>query len=218
MAYGDLSRLGRNYREVGYYTEDFFPEHDVRFVSVSEGIDTAEGEDEFAPFRNIMNEWYAKDISKKRRLSNKVRGGAGEPLSMPPYGYLKDSDNPKRWVVDEEAAEVVRRIYTMTVNGYGIAEIARLLEQDGILTPTHYWHSKGLNRGGLKAGQNSARWQHATIHKMLSLMGHRKKLSFTLISGFVSAKIIRNIFSFSRGRERALENFLTLPGLRSNPS
>ena len=74
----DLSRLGRNYREVGYYMEEFFPDHDVRLVAVSDGVDIAEGEDELAPFRNIMNEWYAKDISKKRRISNKVKGGSGE--------------------------------------------------------------------------------------------------------------------------------------------
>jgi DNA invertase Pin-like site-specific DNA recombinase len=165
----DLSRLGRNYREVGYYTEDFFPDHDVRFVSVSDGIDTAEGEDEFAPFRNIMNEWYSKDISKKRRISNKVRGSLGEPLSPPPYGYLKDPENPKRWIIDEDAAAVVRKIYEMTLNGYGLGEIIRALDKDGIVTPSYYWRSKGINRGGLKAGQSPTLWQISTIQKTLSL-------------------------------------------------
>lgn len=120
----DLSRLGRNYREVGYYMEEFFPDHDVRLVAVSDGVDTAEGEDELAPFRNIMNEWYAKDISKKRRISNKVKGGSGEPLSMPPYGYMKDPDDPKRWIVDEDAAPTVRRVFRMTLEGQGIVQIA----------------------------------------------------------------------------------------------
>jgi len=83
----DLSRLGRNYREVGFYTEEFFPEHDARFIALSDGMDSADGEDDFAPFKNIMNEWYAKDISKKRRIVNKLKGNAGEPLSLPPYGY-----------------------------------------------------------------------------------------------------------------------------------
>ena len=165
----DLSRLGRNYREVGYYTEDFFPEHDVRFLSVSDGIDTAEGEDELAPFRNIMNEWYAKDISKKRRISNKVRGGMGEPLSLPPYGYVKDPENPKRWVIDEDAAAVVRRIYGMSLGGYGIAEIARALRDDGILTPTSYRQSKGISRGGKKTAEFPTDWRHSTIYKILSL-------------------------------------------------
>ena len=91
----DLSRLGRNYIEVGKLTEEFFPEHNIRLVAVSDGIDTNEGENELAPIRNLFNEWYARDISKKRRLSNKIRGTSGEPLAQPPYGYLKDPQNPK---------------------------------------------------------------------------------------------------------------------------
>jgi DNA invertase Pin-like site-specific DNA recombinase len=165
----DLSRLGRNYREVGYYTEDFFPEHDVRFVSVSDGIDTAEGEDEFAPFRNIMNEWYSKDISKKRRISNKVRGSAGEPLSPPPYGYVKDPDNPKRWIVEDEAAAVVRRIYSMTLKGFGTMQIADALTKDKVLAPIFYWQSKGVNRAGVTAGRDPCRWGTSTVTKMLTL-------------------------------------------------
>ncbi len=163
----DLSRLGRNYREVGYYTEEFFPEHDVRFVAVSDGIDTAEGEDDFAPFRNIMNEWYARD-AKKRRIVNKLKGSAGEPLSPPPYGYIKDPENPKRWIVDEEPAAVVRKIYDMTLGGFGIAEVARALDEAGIVTPTFYWRSKGINRGGLKSGDHPTLWRHSTIYKVLA--------------------------------------------------
>ena len=107
----DLSRLGRNYIEVGRLTEEFFPEHDIRLVAVSDNIDTAEGDNELAPIRNLFNEWYARDISKKRRISNKIKGNAGEPMGQPPYGYMKDPDNPKRWIVDDEAAQVVKRIY-----------------------------------------------------------------------------------------------------------
>ena len=81
----DLSRLGRNYIEVGKLTEEFFPQHDVRLVAVSDGVDSDEGEDDFTPFRNIMNEWYAKDISKKRKIVNKMKGNAGIPLSQLPY-------------------------------------------------------------------------------------------------------------------------------------
>jgi len=165
----DLSRLGRNYREVGYYTEEFFPENDVRFISVSDGVDSAEGEDELAPFRNIMNEWYSKDISKKRRISNKVKGGSGEPLSMPPYGYMKDPENPKRWIVDEDTAHTVRRIYQMTLEGQGIGEIATVLDKEGILTPMNYWQSKGLNRGGKKNMEKPTHWNASTIYKILTL-------------------------------------------------
>lgn len=88
----DLSRLGRNYIEVGRLTEEFFPEHDIRLVAVSDNIDTAEGENELAPIRNLFNEWYARDISKKRRISNKIKGNAGEPMGQPPYGYIKDPE------------------------------------------------------------------------------------------------------------------------------
>ena len=115
----DLSRLGRNYIEVGRLTEEFFPEHDIRLVAVSDNIDTAGGENELAPIRNLFNEWYARDISKKRRISNKIKGNAGEPMGQPPYGYIKDPDNPKRWIVDDEAVQVVRRIYGMTLDGLG---------------------------------------------------------------------------------------------------
>ena len=90
----DLSRLGRNYIEVGKLTEEFFPQHDVRLVAVSDGVDSDEGEDDFTPFRNIMNEWYAKDISKKRKIVNKMKGNAGIPLSQPPYGYIKTRTIP----------------------------------------------------------------------------------------------------------------------------
>ena len=134
----DLSRLGRNYIEVGKLTEEFFPEHDIRLVAVSDNIDTAEGESELAPIRNLFNEWYARDISKKRRISNKIKGNAGEPMGQPPYGYIKDPGNPKRWIVDNEAAQVVRRIYSMTLEGYGTAQIATQLERDEILTPRAY--------------------------------------------------------------------------------
>ena len=144
----DLSRLGRDYLKVGYYTEEFFPQHDVRLVAVSDGVDSEEGENEFTPFRNIMNEWYAKDISKKRRIVNKLKGNSGVPLSMPPYGYIKDPDNPKRWIIDEEAAEVVHRIFQMRYDGYGIGEISSILSADKVLTPTAYWKSKGMGRGG----------------------------------------------------------------------
>ena len=91
----DMSRLGRNYIEVGRLTEEFLPEHDIRLVAVSDNVDTAEGENELTPIRNLFNEWYARDISKKRRISNKIKGNAGEPMGQPPYGYIKDPDDPK---------------------------------------------------------------------------------------------------------------------------
>ena len=165
----DLSRLGRNYIEVGKLTEEFFPQHDVRLVAVADGVDSDEGENEFTPFRNIMNEWYAKDISKKRRIVNKMKGNSGIPLSPPPYGYIKNPDDPRFWVIDPDAASVVRRIYQMALDGYGLAETAAALEQDGVLNPTYYWRSKGTSRGGSKSTVEPTKWGHTTIKKILTL-------------------------------------------------
>ena len=165
----DLSRLGRNYIEVGKLTEEFFPLHDIRLVAVSDGVDSDEGEDDFTPFKNIMNEYYAKDISKKRRIVNKMKGNAGVPLSPPPYGYIKNPDDSRFWVVEPEAAEVVRRIYRMALEGYGLAEIAARLAADGVVNPTYYWRSRGTSRGGSKSTVEPTKWGHTTVKKILTL-------------------------------------------------
>ena len=165
----DLSRLGRNYIEVGRLTEEFFPEHDIRLVAVSDNIDTAEGENELAPIRNLFNEWYARDISKKRRISNKIKGNAGEPMGPPPYGYKKDPEDPKRWIVDEEAAQVVRRVFRMTLDGYGTEQIATIFSDEKILTPIAYWREKGVNRPGKSKLRGPYMWNSSTITHILSL-------------------------------------------------
>ena len=166
----DLSRLGRNYIDVGKLTEEFFPLHDIRLVAVSDGVDSDEGEDDFTPFKNIMNEYYAKDISKKRRIVNKMKGNAGVPLSPPPYGYIKNPDDPRFWIVEPEAAEVVRRIYRMALEGYGLAETAAQLAADGVVNPTtYYWRSRGTSRGGSKSTVEPTKWGHTTVKKILTL-------------------------------------------------
>ncbi len=165
----DLSRLGRNYIEVGKLTEEFFPLHDIRLVAVSDGVDSDEGEDDFTPFKNIMNEYYAKDISKKRRIVNKMKGNAGVPLSPPPYGYIKNPDDPRFWIVEPEAAEVVRRIYCMALEGYGLAETATRLAADGVVNPTYYWRNRGTSRGGSKSTVEPTKWGHTTVKKILTL-------------------------------------------------
>jgi len=165
----DLSRLGRNYIEVGKLTEEFFPLHDIRLVAVSDGVDSDEGEDDFTPFKNIMNEYYAKDISKKRRIVNKMKGNAGVPLSPPPYGYIKNPDDPRFWIVEPEAAEVVRRIYRMALEGYGLAETATRLAADGVVNPTYYWRNRGTSRGGSKSTVEPTKWGHTTVKKILTL-------------------------------------------------
>ncbi len=165
----DLSRLGRNYIEVGRLMDEFFPEHDIRLVAVSDGIDTSEGENELAPIRNLFNEWYARDISKKRRISNKIKGNAGEPMGQPPYGYIKDPANPKHWIIDDEAAQIVRRVFRMTLEGFGTTQIATQFEADGILTPRAYWLQKGIKKPGKGKQQPPTKWNSSTVIKILSL-------------------------------------------------
>ena len=166
----DMSRLGRDYLQVGYYTDNFFPEHDIRFIAVNDGVDSAEGENEFAPFRNIMNEWYARDISRKIRSSHRLRGNAGVPLSLPLYGYMKDPAHLRHWIIDEEAAAVVRRIYQLCIDGFGIDKTAGMLQRDKILTPTEYWKSKGIRKPGKKGAiQNGPYyWCKTTVQKILA--------------------------------------------------
>lgn len=164
----DLSRLGRDYVSVGNYTDTYFPDRNVRFIAVNDCIDSDEGESEIAPFKNILNEMYARDISKKVRSSHRLRGNAGEPLSQPPYGYMKSPENKKFWIIDPEAAEVVRSIFRMCLEGKGNESIARFLQEQKVLIPMAYWQSKGLNRGGKKTQANPYKWCKTTIQKILT--------------------------------------------------
>ena len=167
----DLSRLGRNYIEVGRLTEEFFPENNIRLVSVSDNLDTEEGESELTPIKNLFNEWYARDISKKRRISNKIKGDSGIPLSPPPYGYIKDPEDSHRWIIDEEAAYVVRRIFDMSYSGMGTFQIANTLTLEKVLTPSRYAIKKGVKKAGGTAGKKNDvpyHWGQSTINKILS--------------------------------------------------
>lgn len=164
----DLSRLGRDYVSVGNYTDSYFPEHNVRFIAVNDAIDSDKGESEIAPFKNILNEMYARDISKKIRSSHRLRGSMGEPLSQPPYGYMKSPENKKKWIIDPEAAIVVKSIFKMCLDGKGNETIARELQENEVLIPMAYWRSKGLNRGGKKTQTNPYKWCKTTIQKILS--------------------------------------------------
>lgn len=164
----DLSRLGRDYVSVGNYTDSYFPEHNVRFIAVNDAIDSDEGESEIAPFKDILNEMYARDISKKIRSSHRLRGSMGEPLSQPPYGYMKSPENKKKWIIDPEAATVVKSIFKMCLDGKGNETIARELQENKVLIPMAYWRSKGLNRGGKKTQTNPYKWCKTTVQKILS--------------------------------------------------
>ena len=138
MIVKDMSRLGRDYLKVGFYTEVLFVEKGVRFIAINNGIDSANQQDsDFTPFLNIINEWYAKDTSKKICAVMKSKGEAGEYLcTNPPYDYMKDADNKRRWIVDEEAAETVKRIFALCLEGYGPTQIACILKEEEIITPT----------------------------------------------------------------------------------
>lgn len=164
----DLSRLGRDYVSVGNYTDSYFPEHNIRFIAVNDAIDSDEGESEIAPFKNILNEMYARDISKKIRSSHRLRGSMGEPLSQPPYGYMKSPENKKKWIIDPEAATVVKSIFKMCLDGKGNETIARELQESEVLISMAYWQSKGLNRGGKKTQTNPYKWCKTTVQKILS--------------------------------------------------
>lgn len=166
----DMSRLGRNYIEVGRLTEEFFPENDIRLIAVSDNIDTDEGENELTPIRNLFNEWYAKDISKKRRISNKIKGTSGEPMGKPPYGYIKNPENPKSWIVDEYSANIVRKIYSMYLDGMGTTQIAGELTNEKILSPYFYWLDRGLVVPRKTQPKNEPWfWNTSTIIKMLNI-------------------------------------------------
>ena len=162
----DLSRLGRYAPTVGMYMDNYYPEHDVRFIAVNDLVDSNDGENEIAPFKNVMNEMYARDISKKVRSAHRIRGNCGEPLGQPPYGYIKDPQNRKKWIIEPGAAEIVREIFKMCMEGKGNETIARILSERKILNPTAYWNDRGINRGG-HPPREPYKWTSVTILKML---------------------------------------------------
>ena len=164
----DLSRLGRRYDMVGYYMDTYFPDRDVRFIAVNDNIDSDEGESEIAPFKNVLNEFYARNISKKCRSSYRIRGSTGEPLAPPPYGYIKSPDNPKKWVIDPEAAQVVRDIFKMALEGKSNETIARILQERKVLIPMAYWQEKGIRKGGKVTQPNKYKWCKTTVTKILT--------------------------------------------------
>ena len=146
----DMSRVGRDYLQVGFYTEVFFREKGVRFIAVSNGVDSTNNtSSEFAPFLNIMNEWYLRDCSRKITAVLRAKGKEGKPItSNPPYGYVKSPDDKNLWIVDDVAAEVVRKIFRLTVDGMGPFQIAKQLTEEKIEKPSYYQATR--NRGNYK--------------------------------------------------------------------
>ena len=146
----DMSRVGRDYLQVGFYTEVFFREKGVRFIAVSNGVDSDNNtSSEFAPFLNIMNEWYLRDCSRKITAVLRAKGKEGKPItSNPPYGYVKSPDDKNLWLVDEEAAEVVKKIFRLTVEGMGPYQIAKRLMAEKVEKPSYYQATR--QRGNFK--------------------------------------------------------------------
>ena len=136
----DMSRVGRDYLQTGFYTEVIFKQQNVRFIAVSNGVDSADASSsEFAPFLNIMNEWYLRDCSRKIRASYKLRGNAGKhTTNNVPYGYKKSPEDKNQWIIDENAAPNVKRMFRLCVEGYGIGDIARILRENKVETPSYY--------------------------------------------------------------------------------
>ena len=173
----DMSRLGRDYLQVGMYTEMIFPKADVRFIAVNNGVDSINGtENDMTPFINIFNEYYAKDTSRKIRAVLKAKGQAGQPLtSRPPYGYYKDPDDKNHWLVDEEPARIVQEIFHLCVCGYGPQKISKELEKRGYMNPTGYALANGRPIADLRANGDDYAWHPNTVSQILArieYLGH----------------------------------------------
>ena len=161
----DLSRLGRDYLKTGEYIEIIFPDYDVRYIAVNDNVDTFKSENDLLAFKNIFNDWYARDTSKKIRAVFKAKGQSCKPLSKPIYGYKTSEADKYQWVIDKEAANVVRRIFKLCIEGYGPSKIARILTEENVLNPTAYALSQGRDNGHRNANLN--RWDHRTVASIL---------------------------------------------------
>ena len=160
----DMSRMGRDYLKVGYYTESFFAERDIRYIAINDGVDSDKGDNDFTPFRNLFNDFYARDTSKKIRAVMRAKGNAGEHLcTNPPYGYMKDPADKKKWIVDEEAAEIVKRIFDLCIAGKGPMQIAKLLTAECVLTvKAHY-----AQRDGKPLPEKPHKWSPKSVAGIL---------------------------------------------------
>ena len=165
----DMSRLGRDYLQVGMYTEMVFPNNDIRFIAINNGVDSINGiENDMTPFINIFNEFCAKDTSRKIRAVFKAKGQAGKPLSTnPPYGYIKDPDDKNHWIIEEKSAAVVREIFQLCVDGYGPSQICGIMMQNGYMNPTAYMRSIGVKKPDNRAVGDDYTWQPSTVTHIL---------------------------------------------------
>lgn len=174
----DMSRAGRDYLQTGFYTEVFFRQHGVHFVAIANSVDSNDqNSNEFAPFLNIMNEWYLRDLSRKQKAAVRVKGESGKPTTnIAIYGYKKDPQDKYHWLIDEEAAAVVSRIFRLTIEGNGPYEIARILFDEQVETPAVYFGKKGMSVWkSRKEFPNPYNWSGYIVGQILSkpeYMGH----------------------------------------------
>ena len=159
----DMSRFGRDYIMVGYYTEIYFSNLDIRFIAINDNVDSnIQTENDLTPFKNVFNEWYARDTSKKIRAVFKAKGNSGKHLSTnPPFGYKKDPNDKEKWIIDDEAAATVRRIFQMYVDGYRISEIGHKLTEEKVETPILYYMNRGI--------KTNARSEYPEIWDLMSI-------------------------------------------------
>ncbi|MCD7947888.1 MAG: recombinase family protein [Oscillospiraceae bacterium] len=163
----DMSRFGRDYLRVGFYTEILFSQKDVRLIAINDNVDTANGENDFTPFVNVFNEWFIKNTSQKIRAVWQAKGKSGERLAViPPYGFCKDPENKNRLEIDEESAAVVRRIFRLSVEGHGPAQIARMLNGERLLNPSAYKYEHGIVSKA-RPCKDPYFWNTTTVHKIL---------------------------------------------------
>ena len=195
-----ISRMGRDYLKVGYYTESFFAERDIRYIAINDGVDSDKGDNDFTPFRNLFNNFYARDTSKKIRAIMRAKGNAGEYLcSNPPYGYVKDPTDKKKWIVDEEAAEIVKRIFDLCVARKGLMQIAKVLTADKVLTVNAYY----AKRDGKPMPDNLYRWSVETIRGILERPEY--------MGCTVNFKTYSKSHKLKKRLQNALENYRIFP-------
>ncbi len=183
----DMSRLGREYLQVGQYTELVFPSYGIRFIAINDNVDSLYGDNDFTPFKNLFNDFYAKDTSRKIRAVKKAQAERGERVATrAPYGYKKDENDPKKKIVpDEDAAPIVQRIFSLCAEGKGPSQISRQLKEDQILTPGNYYYSK---TGVLLTNVDITRpydWSSRTVADILedeTYLGHTINLQYTTVS------------------------------------
>lgn len=197
----DLSRLGRNSSLTGLYINYTFPQYDVRYIAINDHFDTIDPnstDSDMAGIKNWFNEWYSKDTSRKIRAVNKAKGERGERLTTNvPYGYKRDSDDPKKWVIDEEAAQIVKRIFSLCMEGKGPSQIAALLEKEKVLNPTTYKQREG-RKTPHQTPENEYRWHESTVAYILEYMEYT--------GCTVNFKTYTNSIYDKKQRENPMEN------------